>query len=551
MKCGEINETFEAPDGFAYRWAYAYNERFRRADGSFPEQYVLGRSQKYEAGLHDDSLYVVDCMFVQDSTCYFSLYASTLATNPISVMNKPQKYMNCRDSIYTVTFDASPSWVQEIDHVKGDTLVSEIYHIESYEWTIEGLPSGYNSWSDTITPTFKFPLEGGEYDVTLRTTCGTCESLLHYHLHLDPLGTSRETQTFTLCDADRNGNGFVWEVKADTTYATYGIVDSVALVSVTTSCDSIIYLELLEPKRIFEDTMLLPESLPFDFHGRIYDENTKSLVDTVPDSTDCSITWVLDLEIYESLLANMPQTEFILCEDDTVLILPYDITRGRSLRYSYTFNDASLPSIAPVKEMQKKGHYELAVALNPMPYPNVYTGSILLEDSLPWCNVTMPFKFTVRYASSVIAQRWNDVLAVRNAEYNGGYTFDSVQWYIGESPIEGAVEFNYFAGEGAELRFGEPYSALLTRSDGVKLFTCPFVPVKVAEGVDQNIPQLVPISAPIEVSGHGTAYWYDILGRKRSSEPYNNSTITAPSVAGYYLLLLQSEKSTTHRMIVQ
>ena len=102
MKCGAINPKFEAPDGFDYRWAYAYNEKYRRADGSLPEEYIVHRGKFFDAGYQDDSLYVVDCMFVQDSTCFFSLYASTLATNPISMMKEPEIYMNCKDSIYRV-----------------------------------------------------------------------------------------------------------------------------------------------------------------------------------------------------------------------------------------------------------------------------------------------------------------------------------------------------------------------------------------------------------------------------------------------------------------
>ena len=236
MKCGEINPDFMAPDGFAYRWAYAYNEKYRRADGSLPEQYVLGRSQEFKAGMHDDSLYVVDCMFVQDSTCYFSLYASTLATNPISVMKKPQILRHCTAGVYKLKLDASDSWVQEIDHVTQDTLKNKNYHIETYEWNIEGLPYG---WSDEVSPTFDLPAEGGDFRISLRTTCGTCEDIIYYDLHLEPLGPTHETQTITLCDADRKGAGYVWEentkISRDTTYRTYGVVDSVVLVNPETT----------------------------------------------------------------------------------------------------------------------------------------------------------------------------------------------------------------------------------------------------------------------------------------------------------------------------
>lgn len=547
MKCGEINPVFEAPDGFDYSWAYAYNERYRNQDGTMPEEYVLGHGQIYEAGMQDDSLYVVDCMFVQDHTCLFSLYASTLATNPISVMNKPEVYMNCRDSIYRVTFDASPSWVQEIDHVKGDTLVSKTYHIETYEWNIEGLKYG---WSDEVKPTFNFPIEGGDYEVTLRTTCGTCDSVLHYHLHLDPIGATKETQTYILCDDARKA-GFEWKERTDTTYHTYGIVDSVVLTNPATTCDSVIYLELTEPLRIFEDTVVLKDNLPFVYRGRTY---TETMVDTIPNEL-CDTTWVLNFEVYEPLHAHLADTALVVCEDDSLIRLEYIITQGRSLRYSYVISEVD--SISPQSKRQRKGtDTTLVVKLLPMPYPNVYNGSILLEDSLPEHNVRLPFTVTVNYASSIITQRWNDVLAIRNdstiKQLMGGnidpayYTFSAVQWYLNGAPITGATAFNYFAGEGSMLQFDQEYTALLTRkSDGVKLFTCAFKPEKIVDPSVTDIPTLtlLPSGSQLQVKGKGKAYWYDMLGRPYHTESYDDSAITAPASAGYYLLLLQSDES--------
>lgn len=550
MKCGAINPDFVAPDGFDYRWAYAYNEKYRRPDGSLPDEYILATTQEYNAGYHDDSLYVVDCMFVQDHSCFFSLYASTLATNPISAMNEPVIYKHCKDSIYRVTFDASPSWVQEIDHVKGDTLVSKAYHIETYSWEISGLPAGYDFWSDEAVHTFDFPLEGGDFDVTLRTTCGSCDSVLHYHLHLDPLGPTYKTQTYTLCDADRKGEGFKWAEKPDTAYHTYGIVDSVPLFSTVTSCDSVIYLELVEPQRIFVDTMLLPEQLPFEFHGKTYGTDTKTQIDTVPDPDDCTKTWVLNLEIYESLIVNMVNS-YRLCEHADTLNLIYEILRGRSLSYSYTFSNPAIPASGKVDTTMKKGSYVLPIVLDPNLTPNIYQGSILFEDAKPEFNVTVPFTLSLYYSSDVITQRWNDVLAIRNSDYNGGYDFSAVQWFVSGQPIEGATTFNYYAGDNQQLRFGEPYTALLTRNDGVQLLTCEFIPAPVpVEVVD--MPTLVPLNTPLHVPGRGTAYWYDLLGRPHSSENYNASDITTPGTAGFYLLVLQGdEQQQVHHVMVK
>lgn len=553
MKCGAINPVFEAPDGFNYRWMYASSEQYRAADGSVPEQYVLGRDQIYEAGMQDDSIYVVDCIFVQDSTCYFSLYASTLATNPVAVMSEPQIQKNCQEDKYTITFDASKSWVQEIDHVINDTLVSQIYKIDRYEWNIEGLPGG---WSDQPVATFDFPREGGDYLVSLRTTCGTCDSVVYYQLHLDSVGPTRDTTTVVLCDPIKK-TGYTWSERPDTVYYEYGL-DSIILYSPTTSCDSIKYLNLVEPVRIYVDTMVLPEQLPFSYRGRQY---TQTMVDTIPISEDnCDTTWIFNFEVYESLIVSMPNMSYVLCEGDSVMSLVYDITRGRSLRYSYAFKDGNLPSVEKEPELQTKGHYEIPITLGTL-YPNVYEGQLLLEDSFPKWNITIPFTLTVQYASDVIAQRWNDVLAIRNAEYNGGYVFDSVQWYINGMPIEGATAFNYYAGDSADLRFGEEYTALLLREDGVKLFTCPFVPSPVSASV-MDQPQLTPLvvapTSQIPMQGQGIAYWYDMLGRLHKMENYDHSAITAPAQQGHYVLMLQSQETinttnpiTYRRIMVQ
>ena len=550
MKCGAINPVFEAPDGFNYRWMYASSEKHRAADGSVPEQYVLSRDKIYEAGMQDDSIYVVDCIFVQDSTCFFSLYASTLATNPVAVMSEPQIQKNCQEDKYTITFDASKSWVQEIDHVINDTLVSQIYKIDRYEWNIEGLPGG---WSDQPVATFDFPREGGDYLVSLRTTCGTCDSVIYYNLHLDSVGPTRDTTTVVLCDPIKKA-GYTWSERPDTVYYEYGL-DSIILYSPTTSCDSIKYLNLVEPVRIYVDTMVLPEQLPFLYRGRQY---TQTMVDTIPISEDnCDTTWIFNFEVYESLIVSMPNMSYVLCEGDSVMSLVYDITRGRSLRYSYAFKDGNLPSVEKEPELQAKGHYEIPITLGTL-YPNVYEGQLLLEDSFPKWNITIPFTLTVQYASDVIAQRWNDVLAIRNAEYNGGYEFDSVQWYLNGAPIVGAMSFNYYTG-GENLQFGAEYSALLTHEDGVKLFTCPFVPQQVAiDAEPQLTTQIVNPSAQMPVKGTGTAYWYDMLGRMFKVENYNNTSITAPSQRGYYLLILQSsdalgttEWNTRSRVMVQ
>lgn len=552
MKCGQINPTFIAPDGFNYRWIKAEDEQYRHQDGSIDEKYVKWRTQTVEAGFHDDTLYVVDCMFVQDSTCYFSLYASTLATNPISVIKQPQILRHCTEGVYKVKLDGSDSWVQEIDHVTHDTLKNKNYHIETYEWNVEGLPHG---WSDEPTPTFDLPAEGGVFPYSLRTTCGTCESVVYDTLRLEPLGPTHETQTFTLCD-DVRKTGFVWAERTDTLYKTYGLVDSVVLMNEITTCDSVIRLELVEPVRIFLDTMVLTDSLPYRFQGREYYEST---IDTIPFPTTCDSTWVLNFEVYEPLGVT-PTTVYSLCEGADSLTLEYDIYRGRSQSAWYSFVDAVKYPLSTVED--KRGHYSFNVPIDPNLEPDMYSGVLYFEDAKPEFNITVPFSLAIHYSSALIAQRWNDVLAIRNdatvkdtlGHRGYDYDFSAVQWYLDGQPIEGATQFNYYTGVGQHLLYGHEYTALLTRKrDGAQVFTCACLPKEVSGYTD--VPQLrtlVNAAAQMPVSGRGTAYWYDTLGRLHHSDSYDNSYITAPAITGYYLVELRSGNNRSiHPVLVK
>ena len=54
-----------------------------------------------------------------------------------------------------------------------------------------------------------------------------------------------------------------------------------------------------------------------------------------------------------------------------------------------------------------------------------------------------------------------------------------------------------------------------------------------------KLSSLVPPAAQMPVSGRGTAFWYDMLGRVHHTDTYDNSYITAPAAAGYYLVELR------------
>lgn len=558
MKCGAINPVFEAPDGFLYRWALASSEQYRDpATGAFPENLVRGREQTFVAGMSDDNLYVVDCMFVQDTTCYFSLYASTLATNPVAIIgDKPEIKKSCTNGKYSVTFDGSQSWVQEIDHLTNDTAPSRFRHIDRFEWTIEGsLPSGWYRWSDEKKPTFDFPSYGGDWEVKLTVTSGTCDSTITYNLHLDELKETRDTMTVFLCDDVRKTTGYTWEEKnkaigKDTLYHTYGL-DSIKYYNEATSCDSFLYLNLVEPVRIPVNKVSMPENLPFVYRGRSY---TVDMIDTIPNEA-CDTTWVLNFVVYKNLEVEMPEV-FLICGNEKALSLDFAITQGFSKGYAYSFADPTLPADT-VDTIMLHGPHSIVIPFDPTPKPNIYEGTLKLVDSIPWWSVTLPFKLVVRYDAAIVEQKWNDVLYVLAPEYNGGYEFSAFQWYRNDTLLEGETRSYLYQ----PLHFDAEYFVMLTRAeDSVMMASCPIIPAERQQKTDyptlivptfakpaQKIP--VYLSEPAKMwvfTTSGQIYAYYTLSE-------GASTITAPSQPGMYIVKMvdQQGQVTAQRLLVR
>ena len=542
MKCDTINPVFEAPDGFVYRWILADSAAaYRKDDGSIDEKYILGRNQKYNAGFHDDNLYIVDCMFVQDTTCYFSLYASTLATNPVSVGKQALYDMNCETNTYRVRFDASKSYVEEIDHVTGDTLVSTRHKLQYIEWDFG---DGTKSYDPIAIHPFKADeTKDSTYTVTLRTRYLTCEDEQTITFTLAPIEHYSDSTIAYLCDADKDsGKGYTWRGKH---YTDYKDLDSIVVPS-SSSCDTVHYFSLREPHRDTVTTMIFDYET-YNFHGTEY--NKQGVYHYISES--CDTAAVLNLSIYETLAAKLLTENYIACQGDASVALEVEIIKGKTKLYSNVFEDTTkIPSI----HRDNIPYVGLTPAIViPVPtdlYPNIYKGVLTLHDTLPEQDVNLPYTIEMRYPATVLTQRWNDVIALKNAEYNdiynpgAGYDFTAFQWYKDGKPIDGATQSYLFVDGG--LDFSANYSAEVTRKDGQKLMTCDFTPTKVQKV--SNIPSLMPLGSTIKVPGMGKARWFSPLGLSVSEQDYNDSYIATPQAAGTFLLQLapQDGKTAAH-----
>lgn len=532
MKCGEINPTFEAPDGFVYRWMYRSSEQYRDATGNIDDKYILGHEQKFEAGYMTDSVYAVDCMFVQDSSCYFTLYASPLAFEPQAVINNAPKIMqNCQNDIYKVEF-TSESYIKEIDHITADTTMSS-RKLDNLYWDFgDGSTVAYG-----MNVTHNFPRTGGTYNVRLTAGVLTCYDDTTYTLELPEMGPLYDTVPVYLCD---DPGSYTWRSK---TYNEYGMFND-TLISDVTGCDSITTLDLREPNRETREITILNDET-YNFYGTLL--NKQDEYTHVSPTCDSVIT--LKLYIYDRLKVDMP-TNYILCADQQSLPLPYRFISGHTSDYSMTFADSVFANIAKTTLPDDTIILTLPLSIK----PNLYNANITFYDETSG-DVVIPLVIDIQYASSIVEQKWNDVLTVLNAEYNGGYDFTAYEWFKDDVSLNAFGPYLYVA-NGLDL--GAKYQVRLTRPDGVTAFSCPVYPedrskkYNVSEfpsfvSAKQKVHAYVEKPASLCIfSASGILYSVYDLGE-------GTNDVQAPESSGMYLFVLRYEDGTTtaQRVVVK
>lgn len=187
--------------------------------------------------------------------------------------------------------------------------------------------------------------------------------------------------------------------------------------------------------------------------------------------------------------------------------------------------------------------------------PNVYSADVTayLADG---STITSTKNFSVLYPSFVLGQDWNDVLYVKNQNYNGGYGISSVIWYKNGDKLAGSGEHGAFLYNKTKFEEGDYYWAELTRTDdGKAIRTCSCQPSKQKYAdniqfdiqVTSNAPGRITITSEQE-SGEYTLY--TIYGQSLLSghfgPQYNASEleITTTSVAGTYIMNCRGENGT-------
>ena len=367
--------------------------------------------------------------------------------------------------------------------------------------------------------------ESGEYTWETKTTLG-CDSTEHLALTIAP--------SYNIPDTAAACESYDWQGETYTVSGNYRRDFKTVF-----GCDSVHTLNLtIHHNSTGEEQMV--EYKEYTWKGQTYTASGDYSFDTLT-THGCDSLVTLRLTVVDTpfVAALLPVAD--LCADD------------RHVAVDYTLANVILPPqhIDIIIDHPKFAAFQTdelsGTALITLPdsiRPDWYSG--LFRISYKSYVQELPFTFLVRYPSTVIGQKWNNVLALKNSRYNGGWLWDAYRWYVDGREMPGETQSFIYCGPGNILLMGHPYHASLRRvGEDYFIPTCPIIPVP-HEDV-QPIPTLLYPGQRIAVRRDGQnipVTIYDLSGRVLVS----GTDIEAPSAQGVYMMETDGE---IQKMIVR
>lgn len=517
LSCGEsARNRFKAPDGFLYRWY-------------LPDRpnNTLSTDQIFEVDPMDTLTYSCDVIQPTKKECYYTVSANATPRYPVAKGIVKQEVRDCRN--FVTFYDSS-----YVHHVNPETgrIERSRDDCDSVVWHF--LDDG-TSCRATEAFEKEFPKEGGVFRVMLTAHLVDCYSDTVFEISLPKLGASIDTVRVVEC----NASSYRWD-RTNQYYFSSGFYCDTASVGNEYGCEDITVLDLtlvnIKPTEL--EKVVCSQDLPYIFGDReLYESGTYT--DTLLSYQNCDSVVRLELTVNESL--EFDESCFQLsaygCADDENIKIPYVLRSGKASTYDIVFDDIKADRLLGVKEVEAV-EPELLIALSDSILPGRYSAKVLFRNA-DCGDVTLPLELDIYYPSSIITQRWNDVLAIYNSGYNGGYEFIAYQWLKNGQPMEGEIKSILYVPEGLDIEAA--YSTMLTRTtDGVTALTCEVHPQYFA---DVEVMPTVTFSGGIinvKSDNKGIARMWNAMGQLVCTYVLQNgyNEIKSPGMAGTYLLEL-------------
>lgn len=524
IACGDFStDHFVAPEGFTCRW-------YKESDPA--RQSILNaEGEEHFDTLHisvkDTAVYMLECHSKEDYDCFYTLTANPNPRFPVADVSAHQWVEDCQNKV-RFTNRSYVAIVNRLDNTlsKSDEKVQEVI------WNF-GDGSPVESALDSAL-THIYPDTGGVFVpyVVASMSDGICQDTLWLDtLRLDDLHTPDVDTVVHRCEnvGYRLPTGEL--VYADTVYEWQTENRHGCMVN---NSIRVQYHKNVQAERTEE----LCEGGYVEFEGERYTE-TGTYDVHLNTVYGCDSLLRLNLTILPRLAVEVPDT-LVVCADAPVLNIPYTRLAGR-----LSGVDVRFPAEVVEQGMQSQYLFdtdeEVNIPLIDSLRPDDYT--LLIDFGAPDCPAD-PVSVVLRvyYASSVIEQK-NDLLALLNDQYNGGFSWTGYQWYCNGQPVENA-NTSYIVLDDSHL--GDEYYCVLQRADGVLLPTCPVVYVggKMAVGgvecAGSVYPTCIAGGQAVHVLGAKTAMMVDMMGRVVAEYVLSSavhSTIVAPAKIGVYFLI--------------
>ncbi len=334
-------------------------------------------------------------------------------------------------------------------------------------------------------------------------------------------------------------------------------------------CDSVFHLYLTVNDTTSEyitDSICEGESITI--YGKTYD-SSGHYNDTILNQWGCKHYVTLDLDVIEYTIPSIWADS--ICADNDAYELYLSYSGEDPIEFSLYYNDfghsqgfedivhGTIDNVDTLVIAMPLRNNDRTQYPRPEHYPiDLYVFNPYCQDSIRQHTST---DIILSYPSWVTEQRFRDVIAILSTAYNGGYTFDTYQWYKdGEALIGETHEYLYLPQE--LIVDTAEYYVRLTRPGELESYqTCPITIFydavdTIAPALDylSVVPTFVVSGHPVvNILTHGKDGIYKIYscdglryiqGGRFTAGDKNAFEVTIPDEVGCYLFVLHSDDST-------
>ncbi len=413
--------------------------------------------------------------------------------------------------------------------------------------------------------------ESDDYEHHLTNAAG-CDSTITLHLTIYP-EYKDITDGDTICPSELpytvNGVTFTESSAYTAIDSHYKQATQAIRLQTVNGCDSVVTFTLTVQTATSEtlEQTTCDNELPYQWNPT--GSYTQALTESgtynymLKSSLGCdSIYYTMNFTVDRDYMSAQPAITLETCANDEAVMITLNSTAGTPAAYDIVFDEK-----AAAQGLENVSHQTIAsdgIIAVPLPHNEDSTRYVRPDDYMLTLTVydqcdrktDYPLLFRILYPSWLIQQRWRDVMAIYNKNYNGGYDFSSIRWYKNGIEIQGKGAHNSYVQMSPVLEMATYYALVTRTDDGKALRTCDFVPnlaspyympdiekIRLKQQTDSRH-----ITIETELSGEYSVY--DVTGKQVMTgyfgEMYGSPMIVfSPATAdGAYILRFQATDGT-------